>query len=122
MDSSRMAKPYRYSYERLMETKAFYHSEVTRIRMSYHRNLRLDESDNLIVRTRSKERRILSGKWWVNRNTPVGEDAELIERKAFGGRRYLDWGDIVAVERLVTDKGVLYRLHLRKQTLELKPT
>jgi len=33
---------------------------------------------------------IKAGNWYLNRNTPVGEDAELIERKPYNGYRILD--------------------------------
>jgi len=59
----------------------------------------LHQGDVVIVRTRNGERKIPAGKWWVNRHTPVGEDAELWERKPWDGRRYVDWRDVVAVER-----------------------
>lgn len=46
---------------------------------------------DILYPKRNGEMRIIkAGKWFINRRTPVGEDAELIERKAFGGRKYLD--------------------------------
>ncbi len=72
-------------------------SNITRI--TYSNAVRLQDGDNLIVRKRNGERRILSSKWFINRHTPVGEDAELFERKAYGGRRLIFWDDLIAIER-----------------------
>ncbi len=33
---------------------------------------------------------IKSGNWWINQHTPVGEPAELWERKPYGGKKLLD--------------------------------
>jgi hypothetical protein len=33
---------------------------------------------------------IKAGKWWINQNTPPGEDAELWEVKPYGGKKQLD--------------------------------
>jgi hypothetical protein len=57
------------------------------------------DDDTIIVRTRNGERQIPSTKWWINRRTPVGEDAELWERKPNFGRRLIEWQDVMAVER-----------------------
>lgn len=35
-------------------------------------------------------RTIKRGNWWINQNTPVGEDAELWERKPYGGKKLLN--------------------------------
>lgn len=70
------------------------------IRIPYDHYTCTREGDTLIMRKRGGgERRIPAGKWWVNRNTPVGEDAELIERMPHNGYRYLDWRNLIAVER-----------------------
>jgi hypothetical protein len=58
------------------------------------------KGDVLIVRARNgRERRIPADKWWVNRDTPVGDEADLWERKPFDGRKQLEWRDLLAVER-----------------------
>lgn len=33
---------------------------------------------------------IKAGNWWVNQDTPVGEPADLWERKPFDGKKLLD--------------------------------
>ena len=69
-------------------------------RIEYSRVMCPYEGDTLIVRKRGGgERRIPSGKWWINKNTPVGDDAELFERMPYNGRRELRWDDLIAVER-----------------------
>ena len=69
-------------------------------RIEYSRVMCTYEGDTLIVRKRGGgERRIPSGKWWINRNTPVGDDAELFERMPYNGRKELRWDDLIAVER-----------------------
>jgi hypothetical protein len=35
-------------------------------------------------------RLIKAGKWWINQDTPPGEDAELWEAKPYEGRKLLD--------------------------------
>ena len=70
------------------------------VRLPYTRNLRLDSEDTLIVKKRGGgERRVPPDRWWINRNTPVGEDADLMERMPHNGYRYLPWGSLIAVER-----------------------
>lgn len=60
----------------------------------------LDQRDTLIVKKRGGgERRIKSGKWWINRNTPVGEDAEVWERMPHDGRRRIHYSKIIATEK-----------------------
>jgi hypothetical protein len=60
----------------------------------------LRPTDTLIYKKRGGgERRILPRKWWVNRNTPVGDDAELWERMPHDGKRLLDWDKLIGVER-----------------------
>lgn len=71
---------------------------MTRITNSV--SLFLRNSDTLVVRGRAKtERRIESGKWWLNRYTPIGEDADLMERMPHNGYRHIAWSDLLAVER-----------------------
>ena len=40
-------------------------------------------------------REILPHNYWINRRTPVGEDAELWERKPHGGKRLLEWNRVI---------------------------
>ena len=66
----------------------------------------LNQTDTLIVQKRGGgERHIQNGKWWINRNTPVGEDAELWERMPYGGKRQIDFDKIIAIIR--TEIGAL---------------
>lgn len=59
----------------------------------------LDQRRTLIVRKRGGGERFISpGKWWVNRNTPVGEDVEVWERMPHQGRRLIDDKNIIAIE------------------------
>jgi hypothetical protein len=63
----------------------------------------LDQSHALIVRKRGGgERRIESGRWWINKYTPVGEDAEIWERMPHEGRRLIDDQKIIATESAPT--------------------
>ena len=71
----------------------------TTTRVPYTEMVFLRESHALIMRKRGGgERRIPAGKWWIDRATPVGDDAELIERMPHNGYRYLDRRDLIAVE------------------------
>ena len=40
-----------------------------------------------------------NGKWWLNRNTPPGDEAEIWERMSHGGRRQIYFEDIIVIER-----------------------
>ena len=40
-------------------------------------------------------REILPHNYWINRRTPVGEHAELWERKPHGGKRLLEWNRVI---------------------------
>ena len=60
----------------------------------------LRKGDVLIYKPRKVEHRILADKWWINRNTPVGDDAELYQRKPYGGNKMLDFKYLIAVERI----------------------
>lgn len=40
-------------------------------------------------------REIHPNKYWINRRTSTGEDAELWERKQYGGKRLLEWNRVV---------------------------
>ena len=69
-------------------------------REQYTRRTWLNDTDTLIVTKRGGgERRIEACKWYINRRTPVGEDAELWERMPYGGRREIQRVNIIAVER-----------------------
>lgn len=52
----------------------------------------LDPRKHLIVRAKnaSGERIIPPGKWWIDRNTERGEDADIYERKPHQGRKLID--------------------------------
>lgn len=63
------------------------------------------DADTLIVKNRlGNERRIPPAKWWINKRTPVGEDAELWERMPHSGRRQIYLDEVVALERVVEPK------------------
>lgn len=72
-------------------------NQMTRI--PYSNEVHLLPGDALLIRKRGGERRLLAKDWWINRNTPVGEDAELWERKPFNGRRSICRAEIIAIER-----------------------
>lgn len=60
----------------------------------------LYRSDTLILKGKNgKERKLKPAKWWINKNTPVGEDANLFERKPYDGNRYISWKELIAIER-----------------------
>lgn len=65
----------------------------------------LDTRHDLIVKKRGDgERRIKSGKWWINRRTPVGEDAEIVERMPHRGRRIIEYTAVIATVETTNDK------------------
>ena len=69
-------------------------------RIPNDRTLCLRPEDVLIVRKRGGgERQIAAGKWWINRNTPVGDEAELFERMPHQGYRNIEWKNLIAIER-----------------------
>ena len=73
-----------------------------KVRLSYpDESKSLYNTDALVYKTRGKEKIIMPGKWWINKNTPVGEDAELWKRMAWNGRQLLNFDNIVAVYREV---------------------
>lgn len=52
----------------------------------------------LVIKKQRKpfgERDIHPHNWWINRNTPVGEDADVYERKPHNGYRRIPWRDIL---------------------------
>lgn len=65
--------------------------------MSTEVNLR--EGDTIYVKKRGGgERAIKPGKWWINRNTPVGDDADLWELKPHDGKKYISWNDVIRTQ------------------------
>lgn len=53
----------------------------------------------LIVRKRSGGERVIEPhKFWINRNTPRGEDAEIWERMPHQGRREIRWSEVIRKE------------------------
>ena len=44
------------------------------------------------------ERRISCHKLLINRFTPVGEPADLYEVKPYGGKKWINWKDIIREE------------------------
>ncbi len=64
--------------------------------------LRCDPDKDILIRASLNGRgeyRITN--WFVNRNTPVGDDADYYERMPHGGSRYIDWNKLIAIERKV---------------------
>ena len=53
------------------------------------------EKDIIVKCGKNKTRRIPSHKLLIDRNTPVGEDADLYEIKPYGGRKYIPWSDVI---------------------------
>lgn len=50
----------------------------------------------LLVRTRTGNVRVIKpGKWFIDRNTEVGEDADVYERMPHNGLRRIPWPSIV---------------------------
>lgn len=43
------------------------------------------------------ERTIPAHRWFINRNTPVGEDADFYEIKPYDGRRYIPYDTILRI-------------------------
>ena len=73
-------------------------NDIEKERIAYNYRIQLDSCcDDLVVRWGKKERVIKCGKWGINQNTEVGEDAELIEFKSYDGRKSLDRHKIIAV-------------------------
>ena len=64
-------------------------------RKLYVRNY-LDDDDFIVLKN---ERVIPPWKWLINTLTPVGEDAEIYERKPYGGIKQFFFEDIVATMR-----------------------
>jgi hypothetical protein len=51
--------------------------------------------DSLIIYTRKTFKEIPSNKFYINRRTDVGEDAEFYERKPYGGKRLIPQNELV---------------------------
>ena len=64
----------------------------------FHSCLR-DTDDLVLRRPGGKEKVVKSGKWWINRNTPVGDPVEYYERKPHDGYREFYPKEIIAIER-----------------------
>lgn len=58
----------------------------------------IKESTIYVKKRGGGERAIPPGKWYINRNTPVGEDAEIWERMPHNGRREIFRQDILRVD------------------------
>lgn len=57
------------------------------------------EPFSLVVRKRrGGERVIPPSKFWIDRNTPVGEDADIWEVMPHNGRRHIPWRDVIRKE------------------------
>jgi hypothetical protein len=56
----------------------------------------LNDDDFIVLKN---ERVIPPWKWLINTRTPVGEDAEIYERKPYGGIKQFFFEDIVATMR-----------------------
>lgn len=53
----------------------------------------------LVIKTRSGGERVIEpNKFWINRNTPTGEDATICEIMPHNGRRLIDWTDVLRKE------------------------
>ena len=59
----------------------------------------LDRTKPLIVKKRGGGERVISaGNWFINRNTPVGEEADVYERKPYNGKKYIPWDKIIGTK------------------------
>jgi len=53
----------------------------------------------LVIRKRGGGERVIEpAKFWINRNTPRGEDAEIWERMPYEGRREILWSQVIRKE------------------------
>lgn len=62
----------------------------------------------LLIRHRRKLKLLKPNKWFVNRNTPVGEPADLYEMKPYDGKRYIPSEEIIGFVNLDTQILRLY--------------
>jgi hypothetical protein len=77
-------------------------------RIPYRWDLWIKPTDSVVLKRYryDRERIIKPGKWYIDRNTPVGDDARFYERKPYGGKREVPFQEIVAILRPDTaDKG-----------------
>ena len=78
---------------------------MKRIKYSHNTGIFLEYGDALVIKKgRSGERIIKAKKWWINRNTPVGDDAELWEVKPYDGKKYIPWSDVISILREKDEK------------------
>ena len=78
------------------------HSMPRLVRLKYpeEAGILYDGRDTLVVPKRGGgEKKIPPSKWWINRHTPVGDDAILYIRKPYGGKCEMSFRCIIAVER-----------------------
>lgn len=52
----------------------------------------------LVISRRGCVKRIRPGKWFIDRKTPVGEDADIYELKAYGGKKLIKRERIIGNE------------------------
>jgi len=61
----------------------------------------LDPRRPLIVTKRQGGTRVIpASKWWIDRNTPVGEDADIYERMPHNGNRLINRKTMVGQEEI----------------------
>ncbi len=54
------------------------------------------ERNDLVVKKRGGGERVITAeRYWIDRNTPVGEDADYYEIKPYGGKRYIPIDSII---------------------------
>lgn len=76
--------------------------KTIRINRDDEKYVMLRKDDTIIYPKRGGgEKKIPPEKWWIDKSTPIGEDAELWERMPYGGNRYLDSAKIIGVERVI---------------------
>jgi len=63
---------------------------MTRITYDRYRTCPRQGRDSLVLKSPKGEKVVPPGKWWINRNTPVGEDADYWERMPYGGKRWIN--------------------------------
>lgn len=62
--------------------------------------------ENLIVKKRGGGERIIPYyKWWILRNTPHGEDADIVELMPYDGMKYIDRCSIIRKESAIKKCG-----------------
>ena len=55
------------------------------------------EGTRLIIKCRNKSgyRIIPPHRWYLDRNTPVGDDADIYEIFRYGGKKYIPWHRVI---------------------------